>query len=446
MKLSWGARLYIVAVATGAVGLLLFWLVAWPIRAPESLALVLVLGCQGVALTHVPVLVSPRFKVDATPAIYFACLLLLGPPEAMAVVGASRLIGELTMMSRRDPVSGRRLATPQSAVFNSSQMMLMTGVAGLVYMARPIQLMSALSHWEGVAQLVAAATVMYASSELAVAGIASIQTTRDPLAILRQACRMDLLENGTLYVAGFLVALVSLHRPWVALVLTLPAAVVVFSLRKSVQMVEQTVAALEAMADVVDRRDPYTYEHSRRVALSAVRIARRLGLAEREIDTIRLAARVHDLGKIGLPDSVLLKEGRLTEEEFALMRTHPEVGAAILATFPTFRRGRDLVLRHHERLDGLGYPGGLRGHEIPTGARVIAVADAFDAMTSARPYREALTMERVMNELRLGRGTQWSEDAVDALIATTQGASGRAGGERVTASPPSRVPAVSAQG
>src|SRR3989475_13260563 len=156
---------------------------------------------------------------------------------------------------------------------------------------------------------------------------------------------------------------------------------------------EHTIDAGEAMADLADRRDPYPFQHSQSVADHSVRTARRLGLPDREVEVIRLAARVHDLGKIAIPDEVLHKAGRLTAAEFELMKKHPETGAEILAKFPAYRHGRELVLAHHERIDGLGYPRGLVGAAIALGARIIAVADSGDAMTPDRPYRKALDSE-----------------------------------------------------
>lgn len=176
------------------------------------------------------------------------------------------------------------------------------------------------------------------------------------------------------------------------------------------------------VADVVDRRDPYTFQHSESVADHAVRTARRLNLPDRHVEMIRLAARVHDLGKIAVPDAVLNKKERLTDEEFALMKKHPQDGADMLLQFPEYQRGRELVLAHHERVDGRGYPRGLSAAEIPLGARIIAVADAWDAMTSNRPYRTALDQDVAMGELMRGCGTQWDAEVVYAFAATLTGA------------------------
>ena len=427
MNLNFRARLYVAVTAAAAAALFAHW--AWaagrPAPAGSALLLMAILAVQAAVLVHFPVLVAPRFKVDATPAIYFAGLLLLGPGPGMVVTGASRLVAELVMVARVDPSRGRRMATPVSAVFNAAQLTLATGAAGLVEEAlRPGWILS--PSWAGLAVALASAAAFYAVSEVAVAGMVWLLTGRRPDVVLAAAVRRDVLENAALLVAGLLVALACDGRPWLALLLSPPAALALVSVTKTMQLLEQTVAAVEAMADVVDRRDPYTFEHSQRVAANAVRVARRMGLAASEVETIRLAARVHDLGKVGLPDSILHKEGRLTEEEFALMRRHPEIGAELLSRFPRFSRGRDLVLGHHERPDGRGYPAGLSGAEIPLGARIIAAADAYDAMTSARPYRPAMPVEKARAELLRGRGTQWDAAVVDAMLAVAGDAAGEA--------------------
>lgn len=140
-----------------------------------------------------------------------------------------------------------------------------------------------------------------------------------------------------------------------------------------------------------------------------------MALSREQVATIRLAARVHDLRKIALPDSILSKPGKLTPGELTLMKAHPQVGCDILAKFPQYRKGRDIALAHHERIDGGGYPHELRGDQIPLGAQILAVADALDAMTSNRPCRPALLLHQAMTELRMGRGTQWSADVVDTV-------------------------------
>jgi len=135
-----------------------------------------------------------------------------------------------------------------------------------------------------------------------------------------------------------------------------------------------------------------------------------------EVDLIRAPARVHDIGKIGIPDQILNKPGRLTPEEKRIMDSHPARGAELLARYTDFARGMDIVRHHHESWDGQGYPDGLKGLDIPFGARVIAVADSFDAMTSDRPYRAGMQIAKAAQILCEGRGRQWEPLIVDAFL------------------------------
>jgi HD-GYP domain-containing protein (c-di-GMP phosphodiesterase class II) len=141
-----------------------------------------------------------------------------------------------------------------------------------------------------------------------------------------------------------------------------------------------------------------------------------LNLQGPDATLIVTAARVHDIGKIGIPDMVLQKPGALTPDEWAIMQTHSDRGADLLARYPDFARGVAIVRHHHERWDGKGYPAGLKGYDIPFGARLMAVADSFDAMTSDRPYRPGMSVEKATQILHEGRGVQWDAALVDAFL------------------------------
>jgi HD-GYP domain-containing protein (c-di-GMP phosphodiesterase class II) len=173
---------------------------------------------------------------------------------------------------------------------------------------------------------------------------------------------------------------------------------------------------LSELAAELESRDPYTHGHSRRVARHAVIIAIRMGLGEHEVATIRAAAALHDVGKINTPRAVLHKPGRLTDVELALIELHPVDGAEIVSTLgdPELTA---MVRHHHERLDGTGYPDGLSGTEIPLGARIIAVADTFDAITSTRPYRPARTHDAAMQILDEEAGSRLDQVGVRTLQA-----------------------------
>jgi putative nucleotidyltransferase with HDIG domain len=180
-------------------------------------------------------------------------------------------------------------------------------------------------------------------------------------------------------------------------------------------VIQRSTAALEALSATVDARDTYTAGHSRRVASSARVIARELGLSGHELVVVDQAALLHDIGKIGVPDAVLLKEGPLTAAEWVVMRSHPEEGARIIERLGYLDEVVPGIRYHHERMDGRGYPDGLLGEEIPLAARIIHVADALDAMTTKRLYREERSFEEALEEIRRGRGTDFCSLCVDAL-------------------------------
>jgi len=168
--------------------------------------------------------------------------------------------------------------------------------------------------------------------------------------------------------------------------------------------------SLLALAWVVEARDPYTGGHLWRVSRYASLLARQIGLSDREVANVSVGGFLHDLGKIAVPDSVLLKTERLTDSEYAVIKTHPEVGKRLLAKHPFSERIADAVYAHHERPDGKGYPLGLAGNEITPMAAIIGICDAFDAMTSTRPYRKAMPIDDAFSVVRDNLGTQFNRE------------------------------------
>ena len=172
---------------------------------------------------------------------------------------------------------------------------------------------------------------------------------------------------------------------------------------------------IETLRYVVETRDKETKGHSERVSGLGAELARELGMLEEQVEMIRVAGLFHDIGKIGVPDIILLKNGPLSDQEFLEIKKHPAEGEKILQTYSPFAKLLPIVRGHHERFDGRGYPDGLAGEEICLGARVIAVADSFDAMVSNRTYRRGLSFERTMEELERGKNAQFDERGVVAL-------------------------------
>lgn len=177
-----------------------------------------------------------------------------------------------------------------------------------------------------------------------------------------------------------------------------------------------TVGVIRSLINSIDAKDHYTCGHSDRVALMAKRVSRQLGLDERFCEQIYMTGLLHDVGKIGIPDSVLCKNGALTDEEFDIIKQHPEIGYSILKHLKPLEYVLPGVLYHHERVDGKGYPHQLSGEEIPLEGRILAVVDAYDAMTSCRPYRSAMSFEKAESILLEHAGTQWDPAIVKAFF------------------------------
>ncbi|MFA6001173.1 MAG: HD domain-containing phosphohydrolase, partial [Thermoleophilia bacterium] len=175
-------------------------------------------------------------------------------------------------------------------------------------------------------------------------------------------------------------------------------------------------STIRSLAEAIDAKDSYTRGHSDRVADYAEALARRLDLEEEMLNAVRCAGYLHDTGKIGIPDAILLKPGKLTDDEYRQIKTHPILSHKIIEPVDFPYDVKPLVRHHHERIDGSGYPDGLVGDKIPLGARIIGVADAYEAMTSDRPYRKALSRATAMEELKRCAGTQFDVELVDTFI------------------------------
>ena len=188
------------------------------------------------------------------------------------------------------------------------------------------------------------------------------------------------------------------------------------------QYQQQTLAMTTSLVSLIDLRDRYTGGHSERVAKYVRSTAIQMGMPDEETEKIVFAASLHDIGKIGIPDHILLKPGKLDEDEFGRIRKHPEWGWTAIRNVNGFEEAALLILHHHERLDGEGYPGWLRGTEIPMGSRLIAVADSYDALTTNRPYWGARTPAEAVDELRRCSGTQFDPQVVNAFCAALESA------------------------
>ncbi len=192
-----------------------------------------------------------------------------------------------------------------------------------------------------------------------------------------------------------------------------------------IKQVEEQVFALRssvicAFNQLLDLKDLNTGVHSTRLAEWGMRVGQELGLEEPALQNLEIAALLHDIGKVGIPDAILQKPGKLEADEYALMKKHPEYGWAVLRMLPGFERAALDILHHHESFDGKGYPAGLKDTEVPIVSRIVSVIDAFDAMVSSRPYRKGLPFEEAVRRLILASGTQFDPVVVQCFLSFAQ--------------------------
>jgi HD-GYP domain-containing protein (c-di-GMP phosphodiesterase class II) len=193
-------------------------------------------------------------------------------------------------------------------------------------------------------------------------------------------------------------------------------------LERVLRSLEETyLATMKSLAQVIEAKDETTRGHLDRTQAYGIALSRRIDPALVERPTLGYGFFLHDIGKVGIPESILRKAGPLDDAEWDVMRTHPILGAQIVTPIPFLRDAVRLIRHHHERFDGNGYPDGLRGEEIPLEARIFSVADSFDAMTSDRPYRASMQIDRALDEIRAGAGTQFDPDVVRAFVEMIEG-------------------------
>jgi len=202
----------------------------------------------------------------------------------------------------------------------------------------------------------------------------------------------------------------------VLMALASTAAIAISNARLHQAVLDGYRSTVKALAATIDAKDPYTRGHSQRVMEYARMGANSLAFSSDELQTIEFGGLLHDVGKIGIDDNILRKSGDLTIEEWLVMHQHPLIGANIIGEVPFLEKARDIILYHHERYDGAGYPAGLKGGDIPIGARLMAVADAFDTMTTDRSYRAARSVDDALSELAKRSGTQFCPVAVEAFV------------------------------
>lgn len=347
--------------------------------------------------------IGDNTKINMNGVPLYLMAVLLSPPLAAVVAGFGMLAGEVSIVK----IQGT-YASDIATQVGRSMVLVFLGSA-LAHVPMGDVMLQTLP-------LAGAGAVLWVGDMLTIPLLFGPATGAPPVRLIKRVVCEAGLPEGAEYLMGLMGALVARQQIWALVLLFLPTALVYLAFRSSKEMREGTRQVLESMADYVDLRDPYTGGHSRRVTELTAGILSEMPKDGPEAQLIIAAARVHDIGKIAVPDDILKKASKLSSEERLIMRNHADRGAELLMRYPDFARVVDVVRHHHERWDGEGYPYRLKGTEIPLGARIIAVADSFDAMTSDRPYRRALAPDKAASILIQGRAKQWDPAIVDALL------------------------------
>jgi diguanylate cyclase (GGDEF)-like protein/putative nucleotidyltransferase with HDIG domain len=417
-QLPIAARVYVISVIVIGLALLVVSVPEVQLKQPLLFVALMILSSATAALKVTLPLTTSGSTMSVSYAVDFASLLLLGPHETMLVAAGSAFSQCHLNRKERNPM--------YRTLFSAASLVITVQVAGLAFLL----LGGTPSHTPlTVARpLVGAATVYYLFNTGLIATAIALSTRSG----LVSTWHNNFLWSAPSYFVGASTAAIAAwfveHAGyWVAPFTFAPMyltyrtyKVYMGRIEDEQRHVQQTsdlhLATIEALARAIDAKDQTTQMHIRRVQMYAAGLARAAGLSESEIQGVKTAALLHDIGKLAVPEHILSKPGPLTQEEFQKIRIHPQVGAEIIAAVPFPYPVAPLILSHHERWDGKGYPQGIAGEAIPVGARILTIVDYYDAVTTERPYHKALTNESAMGLLRHEAGRALDPKLVPVFI------------------------------
>jgi putative nucleotidyltransferase with HDIG domain len=405
MHLPAPLRAFVVAVILlgGAVAA---WVVLRAPFLPEGGALLTALLWLGlVCIVDLSPMQLPRGGATATVSsvLDFAAILVLGPAAAVE-------IGLLAVLLTRGVT---RRDSWYKLLFNGAQIALAIGVSGLIYTGLGGPVGGELTAGRAILPLLACGAAYFLVNTALVSVAVGLSEGLAWRRIWQANFQWETVHLLALLPLGLLVALV-LEKigAWAVLLLFVQLLVIRYTFKLTMELREANRGIVSILASAIEASDPYLHNHLYRVSRYAVRVARAMGLPERSVEVIETSALLHDLGKIKVDHRIFGKPSPLSPDETATMRQHPRIGGDWIREIKALREVRGIIASHHERPDGTGYPAGLTRDEVPIGARIVGVLDAYDAMTSDRPYRKALPPEVAIGELVRGAGRQFDEEVV----------------------------------
>jgi HD-GYP domain-containing protein (c-di-GMP phosphodiesterase class II) len=414
MRLPLRAAVLVALLALVAVCSLGWGFAHLPLPSAEDLILCVVFAILGVlAEVYATWIPSYRWEISSSIAIYLAGLFILGPNLAIPLVFFASIVSEslLRWGTRRAEWS----ATLIPVAFNVAQVVTALTAAGFLMRALGYDTLG-MRQPADFAVAIAAFVLFFMLNVSFVVGIISITQKQTFRHLLAQNLRAFVVQYGVLCVSAILLAVLRSISIWHVFLALFPLTLVHISFRSYLKLQTQTRKTFEKISALLDTRDHYTAVHSSEVAELAIAVGTEMGMLQSELEQIDIAARVHDIGKVAIPDAILLKPTSLSEAERSIMKMHPVVSAQLIEGLEIYSGVANAVRHEHERWNGTGYPDGLQGEQIPLLSRVIAAADIYNALSTDRPYRKAFSREEAVRMIVQMRGTDIDPTVADALL------------------------------
>ena len=398
-------KVYIGAVTGLAIALFIYLASSLPLTTDMWWVLTFFIILNTIA-EFMPVELPVGGNVTIGFPIDFVVILIYGPAFAICVTFMGEILGDIF----------NRKTIWYKTLFNASQYALSAGVAGIVYqkLGGVVGLVNISNY---IIPAAICAVVYYLINSNLFMIVISLAEEVSILSVWKNRIRGAIATYIALAPIGFIMALVYTNiGVWGIILFFFPLFLARRSFELYTKMRKVYLDTIRALAAAIDAKDPYTKGHSERVAKIAVVLATELDLSDRDIENIEYTALLHDIGKIGIDDRILSKSSELSNEEFKKIKEHPIIGANIIEPVDFLKNSYEAIYHHHERYNGGGYPDGLKAKDIPLCARIIGVADAYDAMGSDRPYRKKLSKEKILKEFTEQSGKQFDPQIVNALM------------------------------
>ena len=348
--------------------------------------------------------------------IGLAAIVVFGVPEAAWITS----IGVMLRVVRHEGKTYHPFNFPiEKTLFNGANATISAGLAGLCYEALGA-VPGTIDLNSSIAALIAVITAMviYILVNAVIMSILMHLITGEKF-FSNFINNMAWVVKDYLAMAPFAVIMAMAYANYKVagiLIFFIPLLFARYSFKMYIDMRSIYIDTVKSLSQAIEAKDPYTNGHSRRVGEYACKLAERLGLSPKKVENLKIAAILHDIGKIGIDESILNKPGRLTTEEFDKIKQHPEIGVKIIKDIDFLKDASEIILSHHERYDGTGYPEGRKYKDIILEAQILSIADVFDALTSERPYRNAMTVEEALDIIEKGKGNQFESRLADTFI------------------------------